>query len=184
MPEIIDTTNNFDIYLRLLQFKPSWTLHCLLRFKNLPYISENTSSQEVIGLCAPVIIDGNYIFTEKLGINHLSIDRILKTFTSTSTTATNDTTVTATTTAATNNASINSRNISSSDKNDNNEINEYIEKNNEINDSNNDKDEKFLAADLRMFHHVEVGLMQVYEKLDSLSDKPISNFSLPTKVRN
>lgn len=64
-----------DIFIRLLQFKPAWSVHCLLRFKNLPYLSENTGSSCSLGLPAPLLIDGNFVFTNRLALEHLSEDR-------------------------------------------------------------------------------------------------------------
>lgn len=64
-----------EIHIRLIQFKPAWTMHCLLRFKNLPYLCDNTCSKGSLGLNVPVLIDGNYVFAERLAIEHLSMDR-------------------------------------------------------------------------------------------------------------
>jgi hypothetical protein len=63
------------IQIRLLQFRPAWALHCFLRFKSLPYLSESTGSPESLGLRVPLLIDGNYVFAERLAIEHLSSDR-------------------------------------------------------------------------------------------------------------
>ena len=64
-----------EIHIRLVQFKPAWTIHCLLRFKNLPYLCENTCSKDSLGLKVPLLIDGNFVFAERLAIEHLSMDR-------------------------------------------------------------------------------------------------------------
>ena len=71
----VSIANNSDIHIRLLQFKPAWALHCLLRFKNLPYLCENTCSQNSLGLRVPLLVDGNFVFAERLAIEHLNMDR-------------------------------------------------------------------------------------------------------------
>jgi hypothetical protein len=68
-----EMANNTEVHIRLLQFEPSWALHCLLRFKNLPYLCENTATNNCLGSRLPLIIDGNYFFTERLALEHLSI---------------------------------------------------------------------------------------------------------------
>jgi hypothetical protein len=75
MPVTVGTADTKNIHIRLLQFKPAWALHCFLRFKDLPYLSENAGSKESLGLRLPLLIDGNYAFAERLAIEHLSKDR-------------------------------------------------------------------------------------------------------------
>lgn len=75
MPVTVGTADAKSIHIRLLQFKPAWALHCFLRFKNLPYLSENTGTKESLGIRLPLLIDGNYAFAERLAIEHLSKDR-------------------------------------------------------------------------------------------------------------
>ena len=69
------TADGEDVFIRLLQFKPAWSLHCLLRFKNLPYLAENTGAPCSLGLPGPLLIDGNFVFTNRLALEHLSEDR-------------------------------------------------------------------------------------------------------------
>jgi hypothetical protein len=75
MPITVGTADTKNIHIRLLQFKPAWALHCFLRFKDLPYLSENAGTKESLGLRLPLLIDGNYAFAERLAIEHLSKDR-------------------------------------------------------------------------------------------------------------
>ena len=75
MPASLNVADCTEIHIRLLQFKPAWTLHCLLRFKNLPYLCENTCCKDSLGLNVPVLVDGNFVFAERLAIEHLSMDR-------------------------------------------------------------------------------------------------------------
>lgn len=75
MPVSVGTADTKNIHIRLLQFKPAWALHCFLRFKDLPYLSENAGTKESLGLRLPLLIDGNYAFAERLAIEHLSKDR-------------------------------------------------------------------------------------------------------------
>ena len=72
---IVGTADGGDVFIRLLQFKPAWSLHCLLRFRNLPYLSENTGAKCSLGLHVPLLIDGNFLFANRLAIEHLSEDR-------------------------------------------------------------------------------------------------------------
>lgn len=72
---VFDTADGHYIQIRLLQFRPAWALHCFLRFKSLPYLSESTGSPESLGVRVPLLIDGNYVFAERLAIEHLSSDR-------------------------------------------------------------------------------------------------------------
>lgn len=75
MPVTVEIADTKSIHIRLLQFKPAWALHCFLRFKDLPYLSENAGTRESLGLRLPILIDGNYAFAERLAIEHLSKDR-------------------------------------------------------------------------------------------------------------
>jgi hypothetical protein len=68
-----EIANDKEVHIRLLQFKPAWALHCLLRFKNLPYLCENTAINDCMGRQVPLVIDGNYSFRERLALEHLSI---------------------------------------------------------------------------------------------------------------
>jgi hypothetical protein len=68
-----EVANDKEVHIRLLQFKPAWALHCLLRFKNLPYLCENTAANNCMGRQTPLVIDGNYFFSERLALEHLSI---------------------------------------------------------------------------------------------------------------
>lgn len=67
-----EVANNKEVHIRLLQFKPAWALHCLLRFKNLPYLCENTATSHCLGVRVPLVVDGNYLFSERLALEHLS----------------------------------------------------------------------------------------------------------------
>jgi hypothetical protein len=78
MTDFVAIANNSEIHIRLLQWKPAWAIHCLLRFRNLPYLSENTGSRSALGFHAPVIVDGNYIFGERLAIEHICTNRVTK----------------------------------------------------------------------------------------------------------
>ena len=65
---------------RLLQFHTAWTLHCLLRLQNVPYVVENTGSSQSIGTRLPLLIDGCALFTEREAIERFvdnSNDKIL-----------------------------------------------------------------------------------------------------------
>ena len=75
---VVGIADGHHIQIRLLQFRPAWALHCFLRFRSLPYLTENTGSTDSLGLRVPLLIDGNYIFAERLAIEHLSSDRRAK----------------------------------------------------------------------------------------------------------
>ena len=55
---------------RLLQFHTAWTLHCLLRLQNVPYVVENTGSDQSIGTKVPLLIHGCSLMTEREAIEH------------------------------------------------------------------------------------------------------------------
>jgi hypothetical protein len=58
--------------IRLLQYAPAWTLHCLLRFRKISYTCENCVSHDGLSLKLPIIVDGNFVFSERLAIEHIS----------------------------------------------------------------------------------------------------------------
>ena len=65
---------------RLLQFDTAWTLHCLLRLQNVPYVVENTGSDQSVGARLPLLIDGCSLMNERAAMEHFvdnSNDKIL-----------------------------------------------------------------------------------------------------------
>ena len=61
--------------IRLLQHRPAWRLHALLRFTNTPYDCENCELPYAMGQQLPLLIDGNFVFTERLAMEHISCGR-------------------------------------------------------------------------------------------------------------
>lgn len=61
--------------LRLLQFQPAWTIHALLRFRKIQYTCENIGYMHALGRNLPVLIDGNYILTEKIALDYIHGNR-------------------------------------------------------------------------------------------------------------
>lgn len=57
--------------IRLLQLQPSWAIHALLRFKNLPYISEDVPTNTVLGKSVPVLSDGISIESGSNALLHI-----------------------------------------------------------------------------------------------------------------
>jgi hypothetical protein len=55
----------------LVQYRPCWTLHALLRFKGIQYITRNIEHQSTLGKPAPVFIDGSYAASEAAAIEHI-----------------------------------------------------------------------------------------------------------------
>jgi hypothetical protein len=57
---------------RLIQQKPSWTLHAFLRFSDLKYVSEFTPSLTAIGRVLPVLIAGTNVTSETESLSYLA----------------------------------------------------------------------------------------------------------------
>ena len=62
--------------IKLIQYQPAWSYHCLLRFKGLAYTTENAILPVSIGKTLPCLIDGNYVVNGQQGLEHL-IDNTL-----------------------------------------------------------------------------------------------------------
>ena len=62
--------------IKLVQYRPAWSYHCLLRFKGLAYTAENAILPVSMGKTLPCLIDGNYVVNGQHGLEHL-IDNAL-----------------------------------------------------------------------------------------------------------
>jgi hypothetical protein len=50
--------------VRLVEFKPAWALHALLRFRGITYLNENLPIPASMGQTLPLVVDGQYIMGE------------------------------------------------------------------------------------------------------------------------
>ena len=66
--------------IRLIQHRPAWRLHALLRFTNTPYDCENCELPYAMGQQLPLLIDGSFVFTERLAMEHIARGRIPQKF--------------------------------------------------------------------------------------------------------
>ena len=53
---------------RLLQFTPAWTLHALLRLRNVAYVAENTASDHSLGTTVPLVVDACAVLPERAAV--------------------------------------------------------------------------------------------------------------------
>jgi hypothetical protein len=55
----------------LVQNHPCWILHALLRIKGVPYSTKKCGYSTSVGKPLPLLIDGNYVLTERSAIRHV-----------------------------------------------------------------------------------------------------------------
>jgi hypothetical protein len=58
--------------IRLIEFRPAWALHALLRFRGISYVNECLPIPYSLGLQLPVIIDGNHALNGLYALEHIS----------------------------------------------------------------------------------------------------------------
>lgn len=59
--------------MRLIQQRPSWSLHIYMRFIGIDYISENSPSKSALGRMLPILIDDTTIKHEREALEMLQI---------------------------------------------------------------------------------------------------------------
>ncbi len=57
--------------IKLIQYRPAWSYHCLLRFRGIVYSTENAVLPISMGKSLPCIIDGNYVVNGQQGLEHI-----------------------------------------------------------------------------------------------------------------
>jgi hypothetical protein len=58
-------------YPRLVEFRPAWKLHALLRFRGITYLNENLPIPISMGQTLPAMVDGQYVMCEEDVLKHL-----------------------------------------------------------------------------------------------------------------
>ena len=66
--------NSAEFFLRLVEFRPAWSVHCLLRFLGVTYLNENLPIPVSMGETLPVLVDGHHVISGESVMEHLAGD--------------------------------------------------------------------------------------------------------------
>jgi hypothetical protein len=57
--------------IKVIQHRPSWSLHAYLRFNDIPYYTENSLVENSLNMRLPIIVSNNQIFNERNFIENI-----------------------------------------------------------------------------------------------------------------
>jgi hypothetical protein len=70
-PTMSSTSSQSPYPVRLVEFRPAWTIHALLRFKGITYLNENLPIPVSMSETLPVLVDGHHVISEQCLMSHI-----------------------------------------------------------------------------------------------------------------
>ena len=72
-PTFASDEGNAAFPVRLVEFRPAWALHALLRFRGITYLNENLPIPVSMGQNLPLVVDGQHLLGEGEALEHYGL---------------------------------------------------------------------------------------------------------------